>query len=325
METIKIKNTVIERTAALAPMASVSDISFRLLNKRFGAAYVVGEMASSKGLCYSDRKTAELLRVTESERPMGVQLFGDDPDFMTRAAVIAAGFSPDIIDINMGCPVPKVAGNGSGSALMKNPELAAKIVSAVANAVDIPVAVKIRKGWDLNSVNAVAFAKLMEQSGAAAITVHGRTRSQYYSGEADIDIIKQVKNAVAVPVIGNGDVCDVKSCVNMYEKTGCDLVMIGRAAYGNPWIFKEISHYFKTGEIPPRPGVRERMDVMLEHISMICENEGEKSGMLRARKHAMWYVKGLNGAADLRRECSALSEYSDAVLLAKTVLELNPE
>lgn len=323
MNTVKIGSVSIERTAALAPMASVADKAFRVLCKRFGAAYVVGEMASSKGLCYSDRKTAELLEVTESEMPMAVQLFGDEPKFMAKAAQIASEFKPQIIDINMGCPVPKVAGNGSGSALMRSPELAGEIVKAVVSATDIPVTVKIRKGWDDNSVNAVEFAKLMEQNGAAAIAVHGRTRQQYYTGVADWEIIKAVKDAVSVPVIGNGDVISVESCVDMYKKTGCDLVMIGRGAYGNPWIFKQIEHYYKTGEIMALPTLAERMEVMLEHISLICEYKGERVGMKEARKHAAWYVKGLRSAAGLRRECGMLSTYEDAKALAKKVLELN--
>lgn len=323
METIKIKNVEILKTAALAPMASVADKAYRMLCKRFGAAYAVGEMASSKGLCFSDRKTAELLQVSREERPMAVQLFGDDPDFMARAAVKAAEFSPDIIDINMGCPVPKIAGNGSGSALMKAPELAASIVSAVSGAVDIPVTVKIRSGWDDSSKNAVEFARIMEQSGAAAIAVHPRTRQQFYSGKADWSVIKAVKQAVSVPVIGNGDVTDAVSCARMYEYTGCDLVMIGRGSYGNPWVFSEIARYLETGELLPRPDVCERMEVMLEHISLICAQKGEKCGMKEARKHAAWYLKGLRGAAGLRRECGSLSAYSDAESLAEQVIKLN--
>ncbi|MDF2567613.1 MAG: dus1 [Oscillospiraceae bacterium] len=311
MKYLNIGAVKIEKTAALAPMASVADRAFREMCKRFGAAYVVGEMASSKGLFYSDRKTQELLTVTQAEQPMAVQLFGDDPDFMARAAVKCLEYAPQVIDINMGCPVPKVAGSGSGSALMKTPELAEQITKAMVRAVDIPVTVKIRKGWDDQSVNAVDFAKRMEQCGVSAITVHGRTRQQMYTPPVDTDIIRQVKEAVKVPVIGNGDVTDVQTCIDMYEKTGCDLVMIGRGAYGKPWLFEQIRQYFETGKSMEEPDLEQRMNIMLEHIKLICEYKGEYIGMKEARKHAAWYLKGLHGAASLRRDCGTLSSYED--------------
>lgn len=319
---IKIGKIKIEKTASLAPMASVADHAYRLMCKKFGASYVVGEMASSKGLYYSDKKTHELLTVTKDEYPMAIQLFGDDKDFMAKAAVTASKYNPQIIDINMGCPVPKVAGNGCGSALMKTPELAAEIVYAMTKATDIPITVKIRKGWDDNSVNAVSFAKLMEQAGASAITMHGRTKQQMYKPPVDIDIIKAVKDALTIPVIGNGGINSAKDAKEMYEKTGCDLVMIGQATYGRPWIFKEIKHYFLTGELLDEPSLDEKLDIMLEHISLIVKFKGEKMGMREARKHAAWYIKGTNGAASFRNACGALKTFEDLKLLVKQVKEI---
>lgn len=321
---MKIGNFEIKGHAALAPMAGVADTAMRTICSRFGAAYTVGEMASAKGLCMSDRKTAELLTVTDAERPMAVQLFGSEPDIMALAAKKAAQFAPDVIDINMGCPAPKVAGNGCGSALMRNPPLAGKIIAAVAAAVEIPVTVKIRKGWDNGCVNAVEIAKIAEAAGAAAVTVHGRTREQMYAPPADLDIIAAVKASVRIPVIGNGDIgsaCDAK---RMYDRTGCDLVMIGRGAMGNPWIFTEIESFFKTGNIPPRPSCEERMNLMLQHIKLLCDLKGESRGIREARKHAAWYMKGLDGAAGLRKKAGGLEHYDDAVSLAELVLNRNP-
>ncbi len=311
IEKIKIGSVEIEKTACLAPMASVADHAYRLMCKKYGAAYVIGEMASSKGLFYSDKKTHELLTVTEAEYPMAIQLFGDDPNFMAEAAVIASKYHPQIIDINMGCPVPKVAGNGCGSALMKTPELAAELVYAVSKATDIPVTVKFRKGWDSENVNAVPFAKMMEQAGASAVSVHGRTKQQMYKPPVDIGIIKAVKDAVSIPVIGNGGIDSAVSAKAMYDETGCDLVMIGQATYGRPWIFKQVKHYFETGELLPEPCLDEKLDIMLEHISLIVQFKGEKMGMREARKHAAWYIKGTSGAASFRHACGALNTYED--------------
>lgn len=320
---MKIGSLELKRTAALAPMAGVADSAFRQICKEFGACYLVGEMASAKGMHYSDKKTARLLTVREEERPIAVQLFGDEPEILAEAARKALVFHPDVIDINMGCPAPKVAGNGGGSALMKNPVLAARITEAVVRAVDLPVTVKFRKGWDDQSVNAVEFARAIEQSGAAAVTVHGRTRQQYYAPPVDLDIIAAVKQAVSIPVIGNGDCVDIQSVLNMYEYTNCDLVMIGRGALGSPWIFRQIDRYFTDGTILPDPDLSEKMQVMLRHIKLICENKGESSGMREARKHAAWYMKGMRGAPAFRKQSGELHTYADAERLAADVLARN--
>ncbi len=322
---IRIGSVEIEQSAALAPMASVADRAYRIMAKKYGAAYLVGEMASAKGLCYSDRKTAELLEVTPAEHPMAVQLFGEDPEFMAGAVEKVLPYAPDIIDINMGCPVPKVVGSGAGSALMKTPEKAAEIVKAVAAQTEIPVTVKIRKGWDENSINAVEFAKRMEDAGAAAITVHGRTRSEYYGPPADWDVIRQVKQAVKVPVIGNGDVTSPEEAARMYRETGCDLVMVGRGSYGRPWLFRQIRAYLAGDPIPPEPTWEERLAVMQEHIALICEFKGEYAGMREARKHAAWYLKGLRGAASFRHACGQLSSREDFARLVETVQQSQTE
>ena len=320
---MKIGSLELKRTAALAPMAGVADSAFRQICKEFGACYLVGEMASAKGMHYSDKKTARLLTVREQERPIAVQLFGDEPEILAEAARKALAFQPDVIDINMGCPAPKVAGNGGGSALMKNPALAARITEAVVRAVDLPVTVKFRKGWDDQSVNAVEFARAIEQSGAAAVTVHGRTRQQYYAPPVDLDIIAAVKQAVSIPVIGNGDCVDIPSVINMYKYTKCDLVMIGRGALGSPWIFRQVDRYLTDGTVLPDPRLPERMQVMLRHIKLICENKGESGGMREARKHAAWYMKGMRGAPAFRKQSGELCTYADAEKLAADVLARN--
>ena len=323
-DTIKIGKAIIPRTAALAPMAGVSDRAYRLMCKRYGAAYAVSEMVSAKGICYSDRKTAELCTVTDAERPMAVQLFGSEPDFMAEAVKIVLDYRPDIIDINMGCPVPKVVGTGAGSALMKDIGLAAEITAAAAKAAgDTPVTVKIRSGWSSDSINAPEMAKALETAGAAAIAVHGRTRDMFYSGESDNRIIKAVKDAVSVPVIGNGDVTDADSCVKMYEETGCDLVMVGRGSYGNPFIFGEIAARLKGVGYTP-PSLREKMKVMLEHIRLILELSGkcEELAMHEARKHAAWYMNGYYGSARFRGRCYQLSSYAEAEALAGEFIAL---
>ncbi len=320
MKKIKIGNVEIEQTSALAPMASVADKSYRLLCKEYGASYLVSEMISSKGLCFGDKKTAKLCEIEEQERPMALQIFGEEPVYMGKAAYLLNEYKPDIIDINMGCPVPKIVGNGSGSALMKSPKTAFEIVKETVKNADCPVTVKIRAGWDNEHINAVDFAKILEQAGASAIAVHGRTRNQMYSGNADWEIIKQVKQAVSVPVIGNGDVKTPLDCKAMYEQTGCDLVMIGRGSYGRPWIFSEVKHYLETGELLSEPTLDEKMCVMLKHGSMLCKYKGEKQGMKEMRKNVAWYVKGLPNSAKIRGNSGMLNTYVDLENLSDEIL-----
>lgn len=326
-EAVKIGRVELAKTAVLAPMAGVADRPYRLICKEYGAAYSVSEMVSAKGICYSDKKTAQLCTVTADERPMGVQLFGSEPDFMAKAVDIVLRFEPDIIDINMGCPVPKVVGTGAGSALMKNEDLAAEITAAAVKAAgDVPVTVKIRSGWNGDSINAVSMAKKLESSGAAAIAVHGRTRDMFYSGNADLGVIKAVKEAVSVPVIGNGDVTDAQSCLKMYRETGCDLVMIGRGSYGNPFIFAEISAALRGEEYTP-PTLEEKMQVMLRHIRMIVEDspKTEELAIHEARKHAAWYMNGYYGSAKFRGRCYQLNSCAEAESLAEEFIRLQEE
>ena len=317
---MKIGNIELPKYAALAPLAGVGDRAMREISREFGAVWTVGEMTSSKGLSYGSKKSAELLEINEAERPCAVQLFGSEPEVMAEAARMALDYKPDAIDINFGCPVPKVAGNGGGSALMKDPELAGRIVRAVVDAVDIPVTVKFRAGWDNDHLNAVEVACICEANGASALTVHGRTRTQMYAPPVNWDIIRQVKEAVSVPVIGNGDVVSPESAKELYDQTGCDLVMVGRGAMGNPWIFKRIAHYVETGELLPEPSPEERMAVLKKHIELLCKYKGEYTGMREARKHSSWYIKGMRGAAEFRRECGELTTPEDLENLIDRVL-----
>lgn len=323
MNTVHIGNVEIEQTAALAPMASVADKAYRLMCKEFGAAYLVSEMVSSKGLCFGDKKTARLCEIENCEHPMALQLFGEEPAYMGKAAYLLNEYKPDIIDINMGCPVPKIVGNGSGSSLMKSPKTACAIAAEAVKNADCPVTVKIRAGWDESSVNAPELAKMLEQEGIAAIAVHGRTRNQFYSGKADWNVIAAVKKAVKIPVIGNGDVTSPLDCKTMYEQTGCDLVMVGRGSYGRPWIFREIREYLQTGRLLPEISLEEKMNVMLRHARLLCRYKGEKQGMKEMRKNVAWYIKGLPGSAKIRGESGNLNTYSDLEKTAELILKTN--
>lgn len=316
---MKIKNLNIDGYAALAPMAGVADRAFRELCKGYGAAYVITEMVSSKGLTMQDKKSKELLLISDIEHPAGAQIFGDTPETMALAAKKALEFDPDFIDINMGCPAPKIAGNGAGSALMKKPKLAGEIVKAVREVVDLPLSVKMRIGWDENSINCVELAKICEANGADAITVHGRTKVQMYSPPVDLKPIAEVKKAVNIPVIGNGDIVDGKSAEIMLNETGCDFLMVGRGALGAPWVFSEINTYLKKGEILPEPDIEEKMEVMLRHIRTLCEYKGEYVGMREARKHAAWYIKGMRGAAEFRREIGGLEHIEQLEDIAQKI------
>lgn len=317
---MKIGNLEIKGYACLAPMAGVADRAFRELCMSYGAAYVISEMVSSKGLTMQDKKSKELLFLSDAERPAGAQIFGDDPEIMANAALKAMEFSPDFIDINMGCPAPKIAGNGGGSALLKNPELIGKIVKKVVEVSPVPVTAKIRIGWDKNSINAVEIAKIIEAAGADAITVHGRTKDQMYAPPVSLDEIANVKKAVSIPVIGNGDIVDGKSAKLMLDMTGCDFLMVGRGALGNPWIFQCINAYLNKEADFAEPTLEEKMDVMLRHIGTLCEYKGVRIGMREARKHAAWYIKGIRGAAAFRQEIGQLSTMDELKALAERVI-----
>lgn len=317
---MKIKDLEFNHIAFLAPMAGIADLAFRELCVQYGAAYTVSEMVSSKGLTMGDKKSAQLLTLG-NDRPAGVQIFGDDPEIMAKAAVKCLDFNPDIIDINMGCPAPKIAMNGGGASLMKKPELAYEITKAVVQAVDIPVTVKIRKGWDEESVNAVEMAELAEKAGASAVAVHGRTRQQMYSGSVDFDIIAQVKKAVGIPVIANGDIKDEQSAAIMLEKTNANAIMIGRGALGNPWVFSKINAYLDECRVLPEPSVTQKMAVMLKHIQKIIEYKGEYTAMREARHHAAYYTKGMRGGAKLRAEIGKLERFEQLQELSYKILK----
>lgn len=321
---MKIGNLNITGYAALAPMAGVADRAMREICREHGAAYTVGELASAKGISLNDRKSQAYLEVNNTERPYGSQLFGCEPLVMAKAAKAAESYNPDFLDINMGCPAPKVAvSSGGGSALMKNPDLAAKIVEAVVNAVKIPVTVKMRAGWDSESKNAVELARLCESAGASAITVHGRTRTQMYAPPVDVEIIREVKKAVKIPVIANGDIVSARSAAEMYEKTGCDFIMVGRAAMGAPWIFSQINAYLEHEVILPEPPLAKKMLILIEQVRRMEEYKGTRVAMMEARKHTAWYMKGLNGAAELRRMAGTIESLDDIIEIVKRAMELN--
>lgn len=320
---MKIKDVEFENNVFLAPMAGIADRAFRELCINYGAGYTVSEMVSSKGLTMGDKKSGELLTLGEIENPAGVQIFGDNPEIMAQAAKMCIKYHPNIIDINMGCPAPKIAINGGGASLMKNPLLAGEIIKAVSKAVDIPVTVKIRKGWDDENITAVELAKIAEKNGAAAITVHGRTRMQMYSGKVDYNIIAKVKKAVDIPVIANGDIVDEQSAAIMFEKTNCDAIMIGRGALGNPWIFRRINAYLNECRVLPDVSINEKMVVMLKHIQKIIEYKGEYTAMREARHHAAYYTKGIRGGAALRKEISTFEHFEQLEELAYKIAKEN--
>ena len=298
--TLKIGNVEVENRYVLAPMAGVTDLPFRLLCKEQGAGLLCMEMVSAKAIMYKNRNTQSLLEIDPRENPVSLQLFGSDPDIISNIAHEIEERPFDLLDINMGCPVPKIVNNGEGSALMKNPKLAGEIIRKTVKAINKPVTVKIRKGFDDDHVNAVEMAKIAEDAGAAAVAVHGRTREQFYSGKADWDIIRQVKEAVSIPVIGNGDLLTAEDVIAMEEQTGCDGFMIARGAQGNPWIFKQILHYFETGEHLPKPSIEEVTQMILRHARMMLEFKGEYIGIREIRKHAAWYTAGYPNSARLR-------------------------
>lgn len=314
---MKIGNLTIEHPYVLAPMAGVTDLPFRLLCKEQGAGLLCMEMVSAKALQYENRNTQELLKIHPKEYPVSLQLFGSDPEVISEQAKRIEDLPFQILDINMGCPVPKVVKNGEGSALMKQPKLVYEIVSKTVKAIEKPVTVKIRKGFDDSSINAVGIAKIIEEAGAAAVAVHGRTREQYYSGTADWDIIAQVKAAVHIPVIGNGDVTSPQKAAAMMEQTGCDGVMIGRGAQGNPWIFRELKYYDETGKILPRPTNAEIRDMMLKHAELQIKYKGEYQGIRQMRSHVAWYTKGMAGSAKLRDAINQVESYDELKALVE--------
>ena len=315
MKQFTIGNVKLDNCYILGPMAGVTDLPFRLLCKEKGAGLLCMEMISAKGILYNNKNTESLLTIHPNETPVSLQLFGSDPKIVSEMAKRIEERPFSILDINMGCPVPKVVKNGEGSALMKEPKRVYELVSATVKAIEKPVTVKIRKGFDEAHVNAVEIAKIIEEAGASAVAVHGRTREQYYSGKADWEIIRKVKEAVSIPVIGNGDVTSAEKAVSMHQVTGCDAVLVASGAQGNPWLFSELTAYEKTGEIPPRPNVNEVKETMLRHAALQIQYKGDYTGIREMRKHVAWYTKGLHGAARLREKINKVESYEELVNL----------
>lgn len=323
IRTLQIGNVTLENNLILAPMAGVSDLPFRLLCREQGAGLVCMEMVSAKAILYKNRNTEELLAIDPGEHPVSLQLFGSDPDIISEIAKQIVERPFDILDLNMGCPVPKVVNNGDGSALMKNPRLAGEIIEKTARAIKKPLTVKIRKGFDDAHVNAVELAHIAQESGAAAVAVHGRTREQYYAGHADWDIIRQVKEAVSIPVIGNGDIRTPEDVAAMAEQTGCDGYMIARGAEGNPWIFRQILHYFETGEHLSRPDFSEVTEMLLRHAKMQIDCKGDYTGIREIRKHAAWYTAGYRNSSKLRGRINEVENYEQLEALFREVESYN--
>ena len=297
---MKFRDFEVENEVFLAPMAGVTDLPFRLICKELGCGLLYTEMINAKALCYDDKNTKKMLNILDEEHPVAVQIFGSEPEFMGKAAQILNDYPNEILDINMGCPAPKVVKNGDGSALMRNPKLAGQVLDQVVKNSKKPVTLKIRKGWDDNSVNALEIAKIAEDCGICAITIHGRTREQYYSGQADWDIIGEVKSQISIPVIGNGDVTSVEDAIRIKDHTGCDAIMIGRGAQGNPWIFKMIDHYMKTGQLLDPPSKDEKIDIAIKHMGLAIKEHGEYVAVREMRKHIGWYLKGMKHSARFR-------------------------
>lgn len=321
IKNLVIGNVDIKGNLVLGPMAGVTDLPFRLLCKEQGVDLLYTEMVSAKGIEYNNKNTESLLSIEDKERPIAIQLFGADPYILSEAAKKIEDRNFDILDINMGCPVPKVVNNGEGSALMNNPKLVGEIVASVSKAIKKPVTVKIRKGFDDDSINAVEIAKIAEANGAAAIAVHGRTRMQYYSGKADWDIIARVKQAVSVPVIGNGDVFNVYDAIDLVKQTDCDGIMLARGAKGNPWIFSQIKEYFSTGIIKPKPDINEVIQMILRQARLAIEYKGEFTAMNQMRKHIAWYVSGYPNAAKLKNKTSYINTYEELEAILEKYLE----
>ena len=318
---MKIGNVQLDNEVFLSPMAGVTDLPFRTICKEKSCGMLYTEMINAKALCYDDENTKKMLNLEDDGHPVAVQIFGSDPEYMGKAASIMNQYTNDILDINMGCPAPKVIKNGDGSALMRNPKLAAEVLTAVVKNSEKPVTLKIRKGWDDNSVNALEIAKIAEECGISALAIHGRTREQFYSGKADWDIIAEIKQSINIPVIGNGDVFDVQDAVNMLEKTKCDAIMIGRGSQGNPWIFNRINHYMKTGEVLPEPTLEEKISTAIKHMNLAVAEHGEYVAVREMRKHIGWYLKGLKNSAKYRDQINKITDYKEVISMLEEYVQ----